>query len=97
MENLNLQIAKIKSLDISQSPAGYCIDKEYNSVALLDYINDPKLILELQMELLANSIIPDYDTVTNQFYYFSSHTVFTKHEHFGTATGLAYIEMRNEL
>ena len=72
---------------------GKKFDEEY---IVDDYINDPALILELQMELLKAGWLPDYLEGLSRYYWINENIgSFEKvsDKHFGTATAMAWLRI----
>jgi len=107
--NINLEIAKRKGYEIQtfngelhivknspgRSEPGNNVCRTYLA-PIPDYQNDPALILELQMELLAKRITPlDVSTPNLKLYTYAEGNVLYLNEpveSFGTATCLAWLE-----
>ena len=88
--NINKLIAEKKGLPYRMM-GKYVYSPEMNS--LLDYLNDPKLILELQMELLEKGWWFRYHETLNKYLWLQSNGPSDiTDDDIGTATAMAWLK-----
>jgi len=96
---INLKIAETRGISarkmVKYFPAGEVFVSDNNGNKI-DYINDPPLILELEMELLNARWMPTFVGNLNMLdmYLWKKGSCSLVDKHFGKATALAWLKMK---